>query len=94
VSDTFWNKLTPDLQKTMSELWEQNIGAYRASTAKGQLDGRKTMETHGVAFVEATPEETAASRKTMMPHQDAMAKEIKVSPEMVKLVMQDLGVSS
>ena len=94
VSDTFWNKLTPDLQKMMSDLWEQNIGAYRASTAKGQVDGRKVMETHGVEFVQATPEETAASRKAMLPHQDEMAKEIKVSPEMVKLVMQDLGVSS
>lgn len=94
VSNAFWTKLDPGLQKTMTDLWEQNIAAYRASTAEAQIKSRQLMESHGIQFADATPAQSAETRKSMMPDQDAMAKEIKVSPEMVKLVMQDLGVSA
>lgn len=94
VSNAFWTKLDPSLQNTMTELWEQNIAAYRASMAEAQIKSRQLMESHGIQFADATAAQSAETRKSMMPDQDAMAKEIKVSPEMVKLVMQDLGVSA
>ncbi len=31
ISDAFWAKLTPDLQKIMLDLWAANIGTYRAN---------------------------------------------------------------
>ncbi len=94
VSNTFWEKLDPALQKTMTELWEQNIGQYRATMAAEQVKSRQTMESHGIHFVDATEASIGETRKAMMAEQDQMAKDIKVSPEMVTLVMQDLGVAA
>lgn len=91
VSNAFWGKLTPDLQKLMTDLWAQNIGGYRANMEAGQIEARKVMLEHGVVFVDAKPADTLAFRKRMMAEQDQAAKEIKVSPEMVKAVMHDLG---
>jgi C4-dicarboxylate-binding protein DctP len=94
VADAFWAKLPPDLQQLMTDTWEQNIGAYRASTVKGQRDARAEMEKNGVVYVDASAAEIERARQAMMAEQDAMAREIKVSPEMVKLVMHDMGVSA
>jgi TRAP-type C4-dicarboxylate transport system substrate-binding protein len=89
VSQVFWDKLSPDLQKTMSDLWAQNIQAYRANMAAAQTKARATLEEHGVKFSDPTAEQNAAARKQMVAEQDQMAKEIKVSPEMVKLIMTE-----
>jgi hypothetical protein len=39
---------------------------------------------HGIKFVDPTPEQIAAVRAKMMPTQDALAVELKVSPALVK----------
>jgi C4-dicarboxylate-binding protein DctP len=91
VSNVFWGKLTPDLQKLMTDLWAQNIGGYRTAMQAGQIEARKVMEEHGMVFVDVKPADMLALRKRMMVEQDQAAKEIKVSPEMVKAVMHDLG---
>lgn len=94
VANSFWTQLPADLQTLMTETWEQNIAAYRASTAQGQRDARAEMEKNAVHFVSAPEAEIEQTRKAMMVQQDAMAREIKVSAEMVRLVMQDMGVGA
>src|SRR5215469_2774681 len=84
VSQTFWKKLTPDLQKLMTDLWAKNIPIYRANMAKAQIEARKTLVEHGVRFIDPTPQEIAAVREKMMATQDQVAAELKVSPELVK----------
>jgi C4-dicarboxylate-binding protein DctP len=84
VSQTFWKKLTPDLQKLLVDLWAKNIPTYRANMAKAQIEARKTLVEHGVKFVDPTPQEIAAVREKMMATQDTVAAELKVSPELVK----------
>jgi len=94
VSQIFWDKLPPELQKTMSDLWAQNIPTYRANMAAAQTKARTTLEEHGIKFADPTPEQSAAARKRMMAEQDQVAREIKVSPEMVTLIMAEVGASS
>ena len=94
VSQAFWTKLTPELQTMMKKLWAENIDTYRANLFAAQVKARQTMIDHGVAFADPTPEQTAAVRKKMMLEQDDLAKELKISPEMVKIVMNDLGPSA
>jgi C4-dicarboxylate-binding protein DctP len=94
VSNAFWEKLPPDLQKTMTDLWAQNIAAYRANMAGAQTKARSTLEEHGIKFADPTPDQNAAERKRMIAVQDDVAKEIKISPEMVKLIMTEVGASS
>ena len=94
ISLAFWNKLPPDLQKLFTDIWAQNIPAYRAHMAELQNNARQTLEAHGVKFIDPTPEQIAEERQKMMPEQDQVAKESKISPEMVKLVMDEIGSAS
>lgn len=91
VSLTFWNKLSPDLKKLMTDLWEENIGAYRKTMFDRQVEARKTMQDNGVAFVDPSPAQIADARKAMIAQQDSLIKDAKLSPEIVKLVTQDVG---
>ena len=94
VSLVFWKKLPPDLQKLVVDVWAQNIPAYRANMAAAQAKARTTLEEHGVKFSDPTPEQTAEARKQMLVEQDQLAKDIKVAPEMVKLIMAEVGSGS
>ena len=94
TSQVFWDKLSPDLQKMMTDIWAQNIPTYRANMAAAQTKARTTLEEHGVKMADPTPEQSAAERKKMMVEQDQLAKDIKVDPEMVKLIMAEVGSGS
>jgi len=94
ISLTFWNKLSPDLQTIMTDLWEQNIGGYRATMLQRQIDARKLMETKGVAFVDPTPAQLAASRTMLNGALDELIKDAKLSPEIVRLAQEDVGASA
>jgi TRAP-type C4-dicarboxylate transport system substrate-binding protein len=94
VSQVFWEKLSPELQKMMADLWAQNIPIYRANMAAAQIRARTTLEEHGIKFSDPTAEQSAAERKKMMAEQDQVAKDIKVSAEMVKLIMAEAGSGS
>jgi TRAP-type C4-dicarboxylate transport system substrate-binding protein len=91
VSGTFWSKLSPDLQKLMTDLWAENIQTYRSNQAANQERGRGTLESHGIKFVDLTPKEAVEIRNRMLQEQDAVAKELKINPETVKLMTQDVG---
>jgi C4-dicarboxylate-binding protein DctP len=94
VSQVFWDKLSPDQQKMLTELWAQNVLIYRTNMAAAQTRARATLQEHGIKFADPTAEESAAERKKMMAEQDQVAKDIKVSPEMVKLIMAEAGSGS
>src|ERR1700743_8517 len=77
MSQVFWDKLSPELQKIMTDVWAQNIPAYRTNMAAAQAKARTTLEEHGVKFSDPTPEQTAEARKLMLVEQDQLAKDIK-----------------
>jgi len=94
VSMAFWNKLPAYLQKLMTDLWEQNIGTYRANMMKLQIEARKTMQSKGVTFCDPTPDQITANRKMLTAAEDQLIKDAKLSPEIVKLVREDVGASA
>jgi TRAP-type C4-dicarboxylate transport system substrate-binding protein len=94
TSQVFWDKLSPELQKMMTDVWAENVPTYRANMAGAQTKARATLEEHGVKIADPTEEQAAAARKQMLAEQDQLAKDIKVSPEMVKLIMAEVGSRS
>ena len=94
TSQMFWDKLSPELQKMMTDVWAESVPTYRANMAGAQTKARATLEEHGVKIADPTEEQTAAARKQMLAEQDQLAKDIKVSPEMVKLIMAEVGSGS
>jgi C4-dicarboxylate-binding protein DctP len=93
VSLTFWDKLAEADRALMASLWASNIAAYRARMAERQSAARRLLEQHGVQFADVSPAELDATRQTMLGQTAQVAKEIKVSPEIVKLVEEDAAVA-
>jgi TRAP-type C4-dicarboxylate transport system substrate-binding protein len=91
VNGAFWNKLPPGLQKLMTDLWAENIPAYRKNQGSNQERAQGTLESHGVRFANLTDAQATDIRNQMLKEQDDVAKELKITPEMVKLMNQDLA---
>jgi C4-dicarboxylate-binding protein DctP len=91
VSNSFWKALPADLQTLMTEVWAKNIPTYRQNMAAAQERGHKEMEKHGVSFATVSPEEAAEVRTKMLKDQDQVAKDLRLSPEVVKRMEQDLA---
>jgi TRAP-type transport system periplasmic protein len=85
ISDTFWSKLTPDLQKQIVDLWAANVATYRENAAASQARARKLMEDSGVTFADPSQDILNAARKAMQADVGSLAKDAKLSPEIVRL---------
>ncbi len=91
VSNTFWSQLTPDLQALMKDVWAQNIPAYRASMVAAQERARAALESHGVKVIDIAADQATEIRDQMLKDQDQVAKELKINPEIVKLMAHDIA---
>ncbi len=85
ISETFWAKLSPDLQKIMIELWAANIGTYRTNAAGSQARARKAMEDNGVTFIDPSQAVLEKARKAMQADVGTLVKDAKLSAEVVQL---------
>ena len=94
VSDAFWSKLGEADRKLMRDVWSANIDRYRTMSAKSQADARETMKSHGVTFVDPSPEQFAADRKRMIAAQADLIRDAKLSTDIVKLVSDTVGSHS
>ncbi len=90
VSDSFYKKLPPDLQAMLVDVWNENIAGYRENMEAAQLQARHTLEANGVVFVSPPDSDLADVRERMMPMQDAVAKELRISPALQQQVQADL----
>jgi C4-dicarboxylate-binding protein DctP len=86
ISLAFWEKLSPAQQKMMGDLWAENIATYRTNTAASQTRARGVLESHGIKIVDPPEAQIAADRTRMLPEQDALAKQLHISPDLVKLL--------
>ncbi|MDR3529661.1 MAG: TRAP transporter substrate-binding protein DctP [Rhodopila sp.] len=94
ISDAFWAKLTPDLQKIMTDLWAANISTYRANAGASQARARKLMEDNGVTFTDPSQEVLDTARKAMQADVPTLVKEAKLSAEVVRLSEESVNGSA
>ena len=95
LSQVFWDKLVARPAEDDDRHLGRRTSRPTAPTwRRAQTKARATLEEHGIKFADPTAEQNAAERKRMVAEQDQMAKEIKVSPEMVKLIMAEVGSGS
>lgn len=93
ISQEFWTLLGKKNQETILKLWTENLPTFRSNTAKAQDDGKNALAQHGVAFVDVPQEERDSVRKKMLAEQDKAAADAHMSPDLVKLVMADVGAA-
>lgn len=90
VSQGFWAKLSPEMQKALVESWAAVIGRGRELAAEGQKQARVEMEKHGMQVVAASEESLREVRKRMMSIQDKIVAEMKIDPDLVKLAVEEI----
>lgn len=83
-SGSFWSKVTPDVQKIMTDLWTTNISTYRQNALRKQEEARKIMESHGVEFTDPSEAVIDQARKAMQADVGTLIKEAKLSQDVVK----------
>jgi TRAP-type transport system periplasmic protein len=91
ISETFWAKLTPDIQKIMVDLWAANVATYRTNAVASQERARKLMEQSGVIFTDPSQAILDKARKAMEADVGTLAKEAKLSPEVVRLSAESVN---
>ena len=91
ISLAFWQKLPPDLQQSLPELWGAKIVTYRADMAAAQARARDTVQAHGIDITVPSADELAAKREAMRAFQSHVAMLSRISPDMVAIVTNDLG---
>lgn len=92
VSEAFYKKLPSDLQQLVVKVWTDNIGNYRKSMEAAQTQARKTLESNGISFYSPPASDLVDIRNKMMPTQDATAKELRITPELLKKVNTDASL--
>ena len=93
ISEAFYASLPADLQKLVLDTWAAHIADYRVNMGRAQEAALATLKAHNVAVTEVSDAEIAAVRAKMMPDQDKLVKELKLSPELTKLLGADLGTA-
>jgi TRAP-type transport system periplasmic protein len=92
ASQTLWKKLGPKLQETVLKLWSENLPAWRDNTAKSQDNARGVLIKEGVTVVDVPQAELDKVRASMLKEQDKAVADAHITPELLKLVMADVGV--
>jgi TRAP-type C4-dicarboxylate transport system substrate-binding protein len=83
ISEAFWIGLSPALKILVTDLWAANIGTYRANLATAQDLAEKELKARGIKLSYVPPEVLAEQRKLMVAEQDKVAREMKISPDIV-----------
>jgi C4-dicarboxylate-binding protein DctP len=93
VSLAFWQKLPADLQQAFTDLWLDNVAAYRADMAAAQSRARERVQAHGISIVVPSEQALAAARQEMTANQEQVARLSKISPDMVSAVSAGLAAA-
>lgn len=90
VSQAYWSKLSPDLQKALVESWGAIIGKGREMAAAAQKEARTEMEKQGIKVVSASDEVLRQWREKLMTVQERIVADMKIEPDLVKLAVEEV----
>ena len=93
VSESFYNKLPPDLQALVVSVWNENVADYRVRMRDAQDEARRTMEKNGIVVTTPSENELVAVRGKMIESQDKIAKILRVSPEVQQQIKADMHLA-
>jgi TRAP-type transport system periplasmic protein len=92
LNQAFWNRLGPNLQELMAKLWRDHTPGWREASVKAQRHARVVLTQQGVTFTEVPQAERDALRVRMVAGQNKIVEDARMSPELVKQVLKDVGV--
>jgi len=91
VSGKSWKSYPKEIQDLIVTVWDEKIGAIRAQAASRQASAKADAIKNGIKVTVPTAEDLAASRAKLMTKQNDAVKELKINPDLVKVIMKTLG---
>jgi TRAP-type transport system periplasmic protein len=93
IGEAFWGGLSPALKSLVTDLWAANIGLYRANLAAAQDRAEKELKARGVKLAYVSAEDLADQRKQMLEDQERVARQMKISVEMLTRINDAVGAT-
>ena len=93
ISEAFWATLTPELRVLITDLWAANISVYRANLSAAQDRAEKELKLQGVKLVVVPQDELMAQRKLMLADQDKVAREMRMSPDILARITEAIAAT-
>ncbi len=90
VSQTFWKKLTPELQKIISDTWAESIVGMRAKTRAAQDKALEVLKSKGLIITVPTHEESRKMRETLLKIQPGLVKKMKIDQAVIDKVVKEV----
>ena len=86
---SFWNKLSDDMQRILTDTWEKHVDAARHEAAEAQINAKNILVQNGVEVVIPDPHQMETWRQKMLSKQDEFVKILKIDPELVSQIMKN-----
>jgi TRAP-type transport system periplasmic protein len=94
IGEAFWTKLSPALKSLVTDLWAANIGIYRTNLAAAQDAAEKELKARGLRLASVPAENLADARKLMLAEQETVAREMKISTDMLTRITESVGATN
>jgi TRAP-type transport system periplasmic protein len=94
IGEAFWGALTPALKSLVTDLWAANIGIYRTNLAEAQDRAENELKARGVKLAHVAPEDLAETRKLMLIEQEAVARRMKISTDMLARITEAIAATN
>lgn len=90
VSQTFWKKLTPELQKLISDTWAESVVDMRANVRKAQANALEVLKTKGLIITVPSKEESRKMRETLLEIQPGLVEKMKIDRAVIDKVVKEV----
>jgi C4-dicarboxylate-binding protein DctP len=94
ISEAFWTSLSPALKTLITDLWAANIGVYRTNLAAAQERAEKELRLNGVKLISVPAEDLAEWRRLMIAEQEKVAREMKISPDILARITESVATTN
>ncbi|MEM7047407.1 MAG: TRAP transporter substrate-binding protein DctP [Pseudomonadota bacterium] len=91
VGKPTWDKIGPELQKIITDTWNETIVGARALAAQRQASARDEGIKNGITATTTTQAERRAFRQRLMAKQDEIVSQVRMDPDFVARVNKALG---
>ena len=90
IGQPTWDKLGPDLQATITDVWEETIDGARELAAARQMSARDEGIANGIQVIEADAAELASFRAELIGQQDDLIEEMRIDAGFAARVAAEL----
>jgi C4-dicarboxylate-binding protein DctP len=86
---SFWNKLSDDTRRILTDTWEKYVDTARREAAESQRKAKNILLENGVDITLPDPVKMEVWRQKLLSRQDEFVTILKIDPELVRRIMKN-----